>query len=84
MVNRKWSYELNFIFENHSFHQYDTFIKRYEEKLKEKQVCSDFLNWYGRGCNSQYEFFLSVRNDELIHRNYTIQEIEKWQNLKCK
>ena len=82
LVNRKWSYELNYLFENHAFSQYSIFVNRYEDKLKEKTVDSEFLKWYGRSCSNQYEFFLSVRNDELIHRNYSIQEIEKWEASK--
>ena len=84
LINRKWSYELNYLFEDHSYHQYNTFINRYEEKLKAKEVCSEFLNWYGRGCSNQYEFFLSVRNDELIHRNYSIEELEKFERNSLK
>ena len=84
LVNRKWSYELNYLFENHAFSQYSIFVNRYEDKLKEKTVDSEFLKWYGRSCSNQYEFFLSVRNDELIHRNYSIEEIEKWEVSKLK
>lgn len=77
LINPRYSYELNFMFEDHAFHQYDIFIKKYEHELKNKHVHSKFLDWYGRYPRSQYDFFLSVRNDEIIHRNSSIAEIGK-------
>lgn len=76
LVNPRYSLELNYLFESHAFEQYDRFLREHEEELKHKLVQSDFLLWYGRSPKHQYEFFESVRNDELIHRNRSIREIE--------
>jgi hypothetical protein len=75
LVKPRYSYELNFMFENHAFLQYDRFLELHGEALKKKYVQSEFLSWYGRHPKNQYEFFLSVRNDEIIHRNTSIHEI---------
>lgn len=77
LVQPRWSLQLNYLFEDHAFHQYDEFIRENEEKLKNKIVASDFLLWYGRDPLSQYEFFQSVRNDEIIHRNKSIHHMER-------
>ena len=69
LLNPRWSHELNYLFENHAFEQYSTFIDTHVEELKKKPLSSEFLSWYGRTPVNQYEFFISVRNDELIHRN---------------
>lgn len=71
----RWSYELNYVFEQHAFEQYSEFLSTYEEQLKAKQVNSRFLEWYGRHPAQQYDFFASVRNDELIHRNISLESI---------
>jgi hypothetical protein len=76
LVNPRYSYELNYLFESHAFEQYSRFLEGEGEALKKKPIHSDFLDWYGRHPRSQYEFFLSVRNDEIIHRNTSIEEIE--------
>lgn len=73
LVRPKWALELNYLFEDHAYEQYDRFLKENEKSLKNKIVASDFLLWYGRDPLSQYEFFQSVRNDELIHRNKSIK-----------
>jgi len=73
LIKPKWSLQLNYLFEDHAFHQYDRFLKENEEELKNKIVASDFLLWYGRDPQSQYDFFEAVRNDELIHRNKSIK-----------
>lgn len=75
LINPRYSYELNFMFENHAFEQYNRFLETRGEELKKKAIQSDFLTWYGRHPRNQYEFFLSVRNDEIIHRNTSIREI---------
>lgn len=75
LVNPRYSYELNYMFENHAFEQYSRFIDEREEDLKKKLVMSSFLEWYGRHPRSQYEFFRSIRNDEIIHRNTSVKEI---------
>lgn len=76
-INPKYSYELNYMFESHAFEQYDEFLKEQGEALRHKPIMSEFLAWYGRHPRSQYEFFLSVRNDEIIHRNTSIHEIDE-------
>lgn len=75
LINRRYSLELNYCFESHAFEQYDRFLRENEEALKAKPIESEFLAWYGRHPRNQYEFFLSVRNDEIIHRNASIHEI---------
>ncbi len=77
VINPRYSYELNFLFESHAFEQYSRFLEKRGDELKNKSIHSDFLKWYGREPKNQYEFFLSVRNDEIIHRNKSIEEIEK-------
>lgn len=74
VVNPRFSYELNYLFEQHAYEQYDEFIQNPE--LKKKKLKSQYLEYYGRKCKTQYDFFLSVRNDELAHRNNSIIEIE--------
>lgn len=76
LINPRYSYELNYLFESHAFEQYSRFLEEEGEELKKKPIHSDFLDWYGRHPRSQYEFFLSVRNDEIIHRNTSLKEIE--------
>jgi len=75
LINPRYSYELNYLFESHAFAQYDRFLELYGEELRRKPILCDFLDWYGRYPRSQYEFFLSVRNDEIIHRNMSIERI---------
>lgn len=76
LVKPRYSYELNYMFENHAFEQYSLFLEKREEDLKKKPAESEFLTWYGRNPRNQYEFFRSIRNDEIIHRNTSIKEIE--------
>jgi hypothetical protein len=76
IINPKYSYQLNYMFEQHAFEQYDLFLKQNEHDLKTKKVESAFLDWYGRYPRTQYDFFLSVRNDEIIHRNNSIDEMK--------
>ena len=71
----RWSLETNYLFEQHAFDQYSLFLKENEESLKSKPIADEFLVWYGRHPRSQYEFFRSVRNDEIVHRNRSIHEI---------
>lgn len=47
LMNPKYSYELNYMFENHAFDQYSKFLKQNENDLKTKRVESKFLQWYG-------------------------------------
>ncbi len=57
LINPKYSFELNYLFEDHAFHQYSDFIIANEMALKAKPVESAFLAWYGRTPADQYEFF---------------------------
>lgn len=76
MVSRKAALELNYIFENHAYHQYQQFLTDNETRLKGRGVFSDFLVVYGRHPRNEYELFESIRNDELIHRNRSIRELQ--------
>jgi ubiquinol oxidase len=77
LLNPRDSYELNYLFENHALTQYTRFLELFGDDLRAKPISSDFLVQYGRHPRSEYEFFLSVRNDELIHRNQSLAQIEK-------
>lgn len=83
LVNPRWSLETNYLFEQHAFEQYDRFIKENEVALKAKPIESAFLTWYGRHPRSEYEFFRSVRNDEIVHRNRSIHEIALHQDARA-
>lgn len=72
-VRPRWALELNYLFEDHAFSQYDRFIKENEEELKQKNVGSEFLHFYGRHAMNQYELFRSIRNDEIVHRNRSLR-----------
>lgn len=61
--------ELNYLFEDHAFAQYDRFLRENAEELKKRSVSSDYLDFYGRKVLSEYALFESIRNDEIIHRN---------------
>ena len=76
LIHPRYALEANYLFEQHAFEQYSLFLTREEELLKKRSIESEFLARYGRHPRSQYEFFQSVRNDELIHRNRSIHEIE--------
>jgi len=75
LVRPRSSFELNYLFEDHAFEQYSRFLELSRDTLEKKPVQSAFLDWYGRSPANQFEFFRSVRNDELIHRNSSIQQI---------
>lgn len=75
LICPRWSLETNYLFEQHAFDQYSLFLEENAALLKSKPIESEFLAWYGRHPRSQYEFFRSVRNDELVHRNRSICEI---------
>lgn len=76
MLHRKSALELNYLFENHAYHQYQQFLEENEGKLKEYVCDYEFLQLYGRHVRSEYELFELIRNDELVHRNRSIREIE--------
>lgn len=75
LASRRAALELNYLFEQHAYDQYSRFLAENEESLKHRPVMSEFLEFYGREARNEYEFFESVRNDELIHRNRSIREI---------
>lgn len=70
----RWSFEMNYLFENHAFEQYDLFLKMHERELTHAVVESEYLTAYGRHPRTQYDFIRSVRNDELAHRNRSARE----------
>lgn len=76
MLSRRSALELNYIFEDHAYHQYSQFLKENGERLRDTPVYSDFLVYYGRNPRSEYELFESIRNDELVHRNRSIRELQ--------
>lgn len=82
LIKPRYSLELNYLFENHAFEQYSWFIRENEEELKKKSAECEFLQWYGREVLNQYELFRSIRNDEIIHRNRSIREIEMLEEQK--
>ncbi len=77
IVGTRSSYELNYLFEQHAFDQYSEFLEKHADELKKRPLKSEFLEWYGRKFDNHYDFFMSVRNDEIIHRNQSIEEIER-------
>jgi len=76
MVSRRAALELNFMFESHAFEQYQQFLDEHEARLRITPFTSDFLDFYGRHAKSEWELFESIRNDELIHRNRSIRELQ--------
>lgn len=76
LIYRKAALELNYVFENHAYHQYSQFLEMEGDAMKHRVCMYEFLSFYGRNVITEYEFFETVRNDELIHRNMTIRELE--------
>ena len=76
MISHRTSLEMNYVFEKHAYAQYQEFLDTHGEELKKRTCSSEFLDFYGRKVMNEYEFFETVRNDELIHRNRSIREIE--------
>lgn len=76
LVSRRSALELNYVFENHAYHQYSAFLREHGERLRDTRVSSDFLAFYGRTHHNEYQLFEAIRNDELIHRNRSIRELE--------
>lgn len=70
-----WSLQLNYLFENHAFSQYDRFLKENEEEFKRLPMDSAYLRHYGRNPVSEWDFFCSVRADEVVHRNTSFHEL---------
>lgn len=76
LLSPKTSLELNYVFEDHAFAQYHRFVEEHEAELRERPVMIDFLNFYGRQVKSEYELFMSIRNDELLHRNASAHQAD--------
>lgn len=76
MFSKKASLELNYLFENHAYEQYSEYLLTRGQELKHRLCDYEFLSFYGREVMSEYEFFELVRNDELVHRNRSIRELE--------
>ncbi len=76
MFSRRSALELNYLFENHAYNQYQQFLVENGERLRDTPVYSEFLVFYGRTARCEYELFESIRNDELIHRNRSIRELQ--------
>ena len=76
LFSRRAAFELNYLFESHAYTQYGEFLEREGERLKQCPVTSDFLAFYGRDVRNEYELFELIRNDELIHRNRSIRELQ--------
>lgn len=74
LISPRKAFELNYVFENHAFAQYRRFLEQNEALLKERSLQSDFLDAYGRSSENEYEFFLSVSCDEIIHRNRSAEQ----------
>lgn len=76
LFSPKAALELNYVFEDHAYHQYQQFLDTEGEALRDRPIMSDFLDLYGRNVRSEYEFFELVRNDEVIHRNRSLRELQ--------
>ncbi|HEY0010787.1 MAG TPA: alternative oxidase [Candidatus Paceibacterota bacterium] len=76
LVSRRAALELNYVFESHAYEQYQQFLDENEARLRITPITSEFLEFYGRNVKTEFEFFSSVRNDELIHRNRSIRELQ--------
>lgn len=75
LFSNKAALELNYMFESHAFEQYDRFLKENEEKLRAQKVDSKFLRFYGRDVSNEYDLFRSICNDEIVHRNKSIEKV---------
>ncbi len=75
LTKPRYALELNYCIESHAYAQYTLFLEQKGTALKYKAVDSAYLRWYGRNVTSQYELFRLIRNDELIHRNRSIEEL---------
>lgn len=77
LFSPKSSLQLNYLFEDHAFSQYSKFVELYSEELKDRPVLIDFLDFYGRHVKSEYELFVTIKNDELIHRNMSAHSADE-------
>lgn len=77
LFSPKSALQLNYLFEDHAFAQYTRYIETHGEELRSRPILSDFLEFYGRHVKSEYEFFVSVKNDEIIHRNMSAHRADE-------
>jgi hypothetical protein len=77
-IKKRWSFELNYYFEHHAYLQYQEFLDSNEAHLKANEANCGFLDFYGRKVRNEYEFFELVRNDELLHRNMSVESIHHY------
>lgn len=77
LFSPKSALQLNYLFEDHAFAQYTRYVETHAEELKSRPILSDFLEFYGRHAKSEYEFFVSVKNDEIIHRNMSAHRADE-------
>lgn len=74
LINKRFSYELNYIFENHAYEQYNQFLEENPD-LKKQKINSKYLNYLDKNFKSGYDLIKSIRDDELIHRNNSIRQM---------
>ena len=77
LFSPKSALQLNYLFEEHAFSQYSIFVEKHAEELKNKPVMIDFLEFYGRHVKSEYELFVSIKSDEIIHRNMSAHSADE-------
>ncbi len=77
LFSPKSALQLNYLFEGHAYSQYSRFVEHNAETLKSRHVCIDFLDFYGRNPQSEYDLFVSIRNDEIIHRNISAHRADE-------
>lgn len=70
------AYELNYVFEDHAQEQYGIFIAG-NGQFKEKPLQSEFLKVYGRASSNYYDFFAGARDDEINHRDRSLEAMEE-------
>lgn len=75
IMHKHIAFELNYLFESHAYEQYTLFLEMEGERMKTVPVDSAFLKFYGRGVATEYELFESIRLDEIIHRNASIEMV---------
>lgn len=77
LFSAKSALQLNYMFEDHAYSQYSRFVEHNAEALKDRHVCIEFLDFYGRNPQSEYDLFVSIRNDEIIHRNVSAHRADE-------
>ncbi len=77
LLSPKSALQLNYLFEDHAFSQYSMFVEGHAEELKARPVMIDFLDFYGRQVKSEYELFVSIKNDEIVHRNMSAHSADE-------